>query len=125
MKKVMPEELLFAESLIAKIKSVLTPDLLRPQYRAANCANPMYGHCYAATEVLYYLLQGTGKCEDFKPHRGKDDQRVTHWWLQDSGGRWNKIFFSLAPQNDRRKSSYGEQALARRMGRGTGCAVDE
>jgi hypothetical protein len=78
-----------AEALIKRIQSVLTPDLLKPEYRSLNARNPMYGHCYAATEALYYLLQrapDASRYASFKPHRAKDDQGVTHWWLEDYAG---------------------------------------
>ena len=36
--------------LLEQVKSNLTPDLLKPAYRDQNKTNPMYGHCYIATE---------------------------------------------------------------------------
>ena len=45
------------ETIIEKVKSNLTPDLLKPIYREKNKTNPMYGHCYVATESPYHLLQ--------------------------------------------------------------------
>jgi hypothetical protein len=73
-----------AARLIQQIKSVLTPDLLKREYRSINEKNPMYGHCYAATEALYHLIKDSGQWSNYKPHRCKDDKGVTHWWLQDS-----------------------------------------
>jgi hypothetical protein len=65
---------------ITAICSALTPDLLRPQYRG-HSDNPMYGHCYVASEALFYLLGG--RDQPFRPCRGKDDTGNVHWWLED------------------------------------------
>lgn len=75
-----------AETLMKRIQMVLRPEDLKPEYRAINASNPMYGHCYVATEVLYHILRRSSKSEGFKPHRGTDDKGVSHWWLQDSKG---------------------------------------
>ena len=69
---------------ISKIQSSLTPDLLKPEYRALNDNNPMYGHCYAATEALFHLLGGIAS--GWYPLRGKDDNGITHWWLRNDAG---------------------------------------
>lgn len=68
--------------LISKIKNALTPDLLKPQYRKINKTNPTYGHCYVATEALFYLLGS----KDFSPYYGEDDNGIIHWWLEDLNG---------------------------------------
>jgi hypothetical protein len=70
------------QNIIESIKSNLTPDLLKPEYRAKNKSNPMYGHCYVATEALFHSM---GE-HNFKPHYGKGMDGITHWWLQDSAG---------------------------------------
>lgn len=66
------------EDLIAKIQAVLTPDLLKHPYRAENATNPMFGHCYVASEALLYLLEDR---ENYCACRGKDDRGIVHWWL--------------------------------------------
>jgi hypothetical protein len=71
------------ENTIKKIQGALTPDLLKKPYRERNETNPMFGHCYVATEALYHILK-----EDY-PNRfsifhGKDDEGITHWWLHDN-----------------------------------------
>lgn len=78
------------ESLIKKIQSVLTPDLLKGMW-AKQFDNPMAGHCYAATEALYWILGGPNS--DWKPyvlsHRvwpGGLDEGETHWFLRNSKG---------------------------------------
>jgi hypothetical protein len=67
------------------IQKVLSPDLLKPAYITINRDNHMYGHCYAATEALYYLLGG--KESGWHPCRGKDTEGITHWWLSNTAGQ--------------------------------------
>ena len=66
------------EDLIAQIQAALTPDLLKPPYREENEVNPMFGHCYVATEALFYLLPDR---ENYCACRGRDDRGIVHWWL--------------------------------------------
>jgi hypothetical protein len=71
------------EELIVKIQKALTSDLLKPEYRERNANNPMFGHCYVATESFYHLTK------DMYPGRytifhGKDEEDITHWWLHDN-----------------------------------------
>jgi hypothetical protein len=66
------------EDLIAKIRAVLTPDLLKRPYRGDNATNPMFGHCYVASEALFYLLESR---EDYCACRGRDERGIVHWWL--------------------------------------------
>lgn len=61
---------------VKKIQAVLTPDLLKPEWRAKwSPTNPLYGHCYAASEALYHLLGGkeAGWVPVYARH---------HWWLE-------------------------------------------
>ena len=77
------------KQLITAIQEALTPDLLKKKYRTENKNNPMFGHCYGATEALYYLLKEydeSEKHQDFKPCRGRDQRGIVHWWLQDDHG---------------------------------------
>lgn len=78
------------EYLMDLIKSVLTIELLREKYKGKNLKNPLYGHCYVASEVLYYLIRSQSFDDHFweyKPCRGKDFDNITHWWLQDNEGK--------------------------------------
>lgn len=70
---------------IRKIQGVLTPDLLKAEYIHLNSQNPLYGHCYAATEALYHLLGGAQS--EWHPCRGRDVDGVTHWWLANKEGQ--------------------------------------
>lgn len=76
------------QDLIKKIQSVLTPDLLKGYWKKIyDTNNPMGGHCYIATEALYWMLGGpNGK---WKPYvlsyftwpEGLDEGE-THWFLK-------------------------------------------
>ncbi len=43
-------------SLVREVQSVLSPDLLKPKYRAGAHKHPHWGHCYGASEALWHLL---------------------------------------------------------------------
>jgi len=45
--------------------------------------NPLYGHCYVASETLYHLLGG--KMSPYVPFRARDRNGVVHWWLGNGG----------------------------------------
>lgn len=77
--------------LIKAIQMSLTPDLLKKKYRDGwDKNNPMFGHCYVATEALYYLLKkyNMDNYSNYKPCRGRDryDRGSVHWWLQNDQG---------------------------------------
>ena len=80
------------ENLIQTIKEQLSPDLLKPRYRQENIdGNPMFGHCYVATEALYYLIKDDeydmySEYKDYRPRCGKEPDGNTHWWLQNDAG---------------------------------------
>jgi hypothetical protein len=42
-------------NVIEAIKQSLTPDLLKKPYREENSTNPMFGHCYVASEALFHI----------------------------------------------------------------------
>jgi hypothetical protein len=71
------------EMLVKAVQQSLTPDLLELKYRKQNEQNPMYGHCYVASEALYHLLREYRPDLDFRPKRGRDVTGVCHWWLVD------------------------------------------
>ena len=80
----------FEQTLIKKIQSVLTKDLLIPEWAKKleqGKHHPFAGHCYAASEALYHLLGGKEK--GYKPMRGKGLNNETHWWIVDKEG--NKL----------------------------------
>jgi len=67
------------QDLSKQVESVLSPDLLQKKYREANKKNPMFGHCYAASEALFHLLGGVDS--SWRPMRAKDEAGIVHWWL--------------------------------------------
>jgi len=72
------------ETIINKIHKVLSDDILSKKWRLIKSKedDKTFGHCYAASEALYYLLGGDKS--GLKPQVGKDDNGNTHWWLKDS-----------------------------------------
>lgn len=76
---------LIEENAISRILNVLTPDLLKREYREANKTNGTYGHCYAASEALYHMLGG--KASGLRPTNGRDGNGVVHWWVKSKDGR--------------------------------------
>lgn len=78
------------DNLIRKIQSVLTKDLLKGMWNK-EFSNPLAGHCYAATEALYWMLGGTES--DWKTYvlshlswpEGLDEGE-THWFMRNSKG---------------------------------------
>lgn len=69
--------------LIEKIQKSLTPDLLKKPYRDRNANNPMFGHCYVATEALYHMTKDEYPGR-FTIFHGKDPEGIVHWWLHDN-----------------------------------------
>lgn len=71
-----------AQSLVRRIQSVLSPDLLLPKFRkmCPPDAHKTWGQCYAATEALFHALGGFDG--EWVPARGKDDDGIVHWWLE-------------------------------------------
>tara|TARA_Y100001951_G_C11265337_1_gene255119 strand:- start:619 stop:1110 length:492 start_codon:yes stop_codon:yes gene_type:complete len=69
--------------VIESIQDYLTPDLLKGRkslmYPNDCLINKYYGHCYHASQALYYLMD-TNK---LIPMSGEDYRGEKHWWLQD------------------------------------------
>lgn len=68
------------DDAIKTIRKNLSNDLLKPDFKYDG-RHPMFGHCFVATEALWHL---TGK--KYSVYCGKDDENITHWWLQDALG---------------------------------------
>lgn len=64
--------------IIELIVESLSNDLLKPKYRVGK-KNKYWGHCYVATETLYYLIDDDERA-NYKPQRLKVDGD-THWYL--------------------------------------------
>ena len=65
--------------LIEKILNHLSPDLLKKEYVDDNINNPLYGHCYVATETYYHLMSDSKS--NYKPCVLKKDN-INHWYLK-------------------------------------------
>lgn len=74
------------QALVRKIQSVLSPELLLPKFQkmCPPDAHASWGHCYAATEALFHMLGGFDS--EWRPVRGKDDDGIVHWWLENNAG---------------------------------------
>jgi len=72
--------------LISHIQEALSIDLLSNKYRPyiKNKDHYTRGHCYVATEALYYLF---GEEAGFRPHVVRCDDGGTHRWLQNDKGQ--------------------------------------
>lgn len=65
--------------IVNEIKKTLTIDLLKKEYHQQyKNEHYTYGHCYAASEALYYL---TGEKDLWIPHQGFCPILGSHWWL--------------------------------------------
>ena len=67
--------------VIGLIERNLTVDLLSHKkllYPEDIKTNLMYGHCYHASQALYYLLDTDQLC----PMSAEDYRKEKHWWLQ-------------------------------------------
>ena len=67
------------ELITERILHNLSPDLLaEKRFIAENRHNPLYGHCYHASQALWVM---TGMI--YQPYFGCRDWRGgTHWWLK-------------------------------------------
>ena len=69
--------------MIGLIQDNLTHDLLKGKkvlmYPNDVQTNRFYGHCYHASQALYYLMDTT----ELVPMSGEDYRGEKHWWLQD------------------------------------------
>lgn len=71
------------EVIINRILKHLTPDLLaEKRFHEENLRNPLYGHCYHASQALWVM---TGMV--YQPMFGcRDWRQGTHWWLLTNRG---------------------------------------
>lgn len=72
-----------AATMPEKVRSVLTDDLLKPQYRDKVDRKPTSGHCYAASEAIYHMMGGreSGWTPMQVRHEGE-----SHWFLKHQDG---------------------------------------
>ena len=71
------------DTVIEKIQNNLSSDLLKGRkklmYPNDVMTNKYYGHCYHASQALYYLID----TDRLVPMSGEDYRGEKHWWLQD------------------------------------------
>jgi hypothetical protein len=80
-------------SVIELVQAHLSSDLLKLEYKNNNNQdNPLYGHCYVASEAVYHLLGS----EKVVPCYGRHKEGGTHWWLVDR--KTNEIIDPTADQ---------------------------
>jgi len=82
------------DTVIEKIQNNLSSDLLKGRkklmYPNDVITNKYYGHCYHASQALYYLID----TDRLVPMSGEDYRQEKHWWLQDG----NNIYDVTADQ---------------------------
>lgn len=66
------------EEIKEGIVKSLDDSLLKPEWKKVSPRNNVTGHCYAASEALFYM---TGADKKWIPQVGKDENGGTHWWL--------------------------------------------
>ncbi len=68
------------DRVVAAVTDSLTPELLQPRYRKlAEGKHKTFGHCYAGSEAVWYLLDG--KEGEWAPQVVRV-QGGTHWYLK-------------------------------------------
>jgi len=68
--------------VMEKVRIFLTPDILKKKklkFPDDVIKYPKYGHCYHASQALYYLMD----TNSLIPYSGVDYRDEKHWWLQD------------------------------------------
>lgn len=68
-----------------RVRGVLTPDLLKPEFKRQCAGKPAsFGHCYAASEAMYHTLGGkeAGWTPQSIRHEGSP-----HWFLKHESGK--------------------------------------
>lgn len=72
----------YMQLVMGLIERNLKPDLLKGRkklmYPDDVLTNKMYGHCYHATQALFYLID----TDELVPMSAEDYRGEKHWWLQ-------------------------------------------
>lgn len=99
-------------SLVSElIRTNLTSDLLASKYIEGNFRNALYGHCFHATQTMYYLMQ----TNLLVSMRGIDAVGEHHWWLMDktteiiidvTGGQYDAFDYSPPYINGKKTAWY-------------------
>ena len=80
------------ESVMGLIASNLKPEMVSKKYREENSTNPMFGHCYHASQALFHLMD-TNVLEQ---RTAIDYHDEAHWWLVDNST--DKVYDITADQ---------------------------
>ena len=80
------------ESVMGLIASNLKPEMVSKKYREENATNPMFGHCYHASQALFHLMD-TNVLEQ---RTAIDYHDEAHWWLVDNST--DKVYDITADQ---------------------------
>jgi len=64
--------------LVNAVRAGLTDDLLKPEYRKQRNRPATAGHCYVASETLWWLLGG--KSKGWHPYRINHEYQ-SHWYI--------------------------------------------
>lgn len=81
------------ETVSTLIVNNLSDKMCPPRFREENQRNRLFGHCYHATQALYYFFQDSNLKAMSARCEGPAGQ---HWWLQDN----DKIIDITAEQYD-------------------------
>jgi hypothetical protein len=68
--------------LTKEIKSVLTPDLLKKEFRGGS--HPLSGYCYISSEAAFHIMGG--ESSNYKPMFIKHEG-LPHWFLRSTNGK--------------------------------------
>jgi hypothetical protein len=68
------------EMVSNKIVGHLELKFCPPKYRKLNLGNPLFGHCYHATQAMYFFFKDANLRTMSAKCQGPAEQ---HWWLQD------------------------------------------
>lgn len=78
-----PFQLSEIDEVMVLIRNNLTYDLLKGRkklmYPEDTSTNKYYGHCYHASQALFYLID----TDKLVPMSGEDYRGEKHWWIQD------------------------------------------
>ena len=96
------------------ISQNLTPDLLKGRkklmYPDDVKFNRMYGHCYHASQALYYLMN----TDQLVPMSAEDYREEKHWWLQNgtkiydiTEGQYHSVNKFPPHENGKKSKWYG------------------
>jgi len=99
------------ERVSKQIVNNLQIKMCPPRYRELNLGNALFGHCYHATQAMYYFF----KDANLKVMSAKcDGPAQQHWWLQDgdtiidvTAGQYDAFDFGAPYDKGKESKWYG------------------